>query len=390
MVIMGKYNRILVSVILPEFNLMNRYSAVASVIYSFVSVLKKDGFDVYVNDRHIDDWENQQANPNKTVSNITKFRIIYLFPKRFREIIKDLQSVFKNRKLKRNIESIPKPDLIISWITYRNSYAVDFAKHWNVPLISIYDNPLSSEYDFLHGFPPFMKWQVEYHEKRSVTESDSLILYSSAVLDYLKKKYPVNGKVYYIAFTDFLRMKFQDYKRSLECINFVYIGSFFNWHKLDDLIEAFRNVNRKYPNSKLYLIGDGPEFGRIFDATKDPNIVFTGRKDGAELDKLIESMHVGVISNALWYQAPVKFFQYAGSQLVVISKKTPTIYELSKGDKCFRFFDSKNELEQQMESVIKDPASIESLGNQSKEYIRNNFSEANYLSLFHRIFIDLP
>lgn len=385
---MKRYNRILISIVSPDFNLMNRYSAVACVIYSFASVLQKNGYDVYVNEKNILDWE-KLALPNAAISASKPsklFKVMRFFPKQLREVVKDALAILKNGKTIKKIFEIPKPDIVISWVTYRDSSGVDFAKKWNTPLIAIYDNPLAEEYTFLNGFSPFWESNITYHEKRSLTSADALILYSPAVKTYLEKKYTINGTVYFNAFTDFLRMQFENQKKDLSIINFAYIGSFFNWHKIDDLIFAFEAVNLKYPNCKLYLVGDGPEFNRINSTVNNKNIVFTGKKDGKELDLLMQDIHVGIISNALWFQAPVKFFQYSAANLLVISKNTPTILELSKGEECYLFFDTKEELESQMLNVMANPLKIERFGEKAGDFIKHNYSEVNYLKFFNEIF----
>jgi glycosyltransferase involved in cell wall biosynthesis len=382
---MKKFSRILITVILPDFNLMNRYSAVASVVYSFASLLKKDGFDVYINDLNIVDWESNDGNFNKYPAE-TKYRFASFFSKKLREFVKDVLAVIKIRNLKLKILKNPRPDLIISWITYRNSFGVDFSKIWNVPLVSIYDNPIAEEYLYLKGFYPILKFNVEYHEKRSVLGSNSLIVYSNAVKDYLDSKYSIKCKIYFKAFTDFKRMEPVENIKDYQSINFGYIGSFFNWHKLDDLIEAFQNISNRHSNCKLYLIGDGPEFERIKAKVNNTSIILTGKKDGSELANLIKNIHVGIISNSLWFHAPVKFFQYSATKLVVLSKKTPTILELSCDHECFLFFDSKQELEQSMEYIINNSSKIDIWVKQSSDFIKDNYSENAYLDFFYEIF----
>lgn len=385
---MKKYNRILITIISPDFNLMNRYSAVACVIYSFASVLQKNGFEVFVNEKNILDWEKLTVPPAAiSASKQSKlFKLMRFFPKQLREMVKDALAILKNRKTINQIFEIPKPDIVISWVTYRDSSGVDFAKKWKTPLIAIYDNPLAEEYAFLNGFKPFFESNITFHEKKILTSANALILYSPAVKVYLDKKYNIKGAVYFNAFTDFLRMQFENQKKDLSTINFAYIGSFFNWHKIDDLIFAFESVNLEYPNCKLYLIGDGPEFNRISSSVKNNNIVFTGKKDGKELDLMMKEIHVGIISNALWFQAPVKFFQYSAANLLVISKKTPTILELSKGEDCYLFFDTKDELKKQMLNVMSNPLKIEQFGEKAGGFIKNNYSEVNYLNFFNEIF----
>lgn len=378
--------RILISVISPAFDLMNRYSAVASVIYSFADLLRNNGHEIYVNELKLEEWEKKVFTDKNATSTIVQSKMHRLFPSRIRELVKDLLLFRSNKKLFKRISCIPKPDLVLSWVTYGNSYGIDLAKKWNIPIVAIFDNPLSEEYNYLKGFAPFFKKIVDKEEKRSVQEVNSVIVYSHAVKEHLERKYQLKANFHFKAFTDFKRMKYSGSEKDISVINFAYIGSFFNWHKIEDLIEAFNRVNDKYPNCRLFLIGDGPEFPKIKADVKNSNIILTGKLDGSELDEILQKIHVGVISNALWFHAPVKLFQYSANELAVISRKTPTILELISDNSSYSLFENSSELLQRMIYFMEKPEQIEIKGREAKEYVKENYSEEKYLNFLKEIF----
>jgi glycosyltransferase involved in cell wall biosynthesis len=384
-----KINRILICVMSPDFNLVNRYSAVSSVIFSIADMLKKGGYEVQVNELSLDEWIKSDKSSITEYAPITRFSMIRYVPKRVRELVKDLLNARKMKELERRLDGLSKSDLIISWITIGSSYAVDLARKWQVPLLSIYDNPLVEEYTYLKGFKPFFSKMINKHEKRTVERSDAVIVYSKAVEEHIIKKHRVKPKFYYNAFTDFKRMHFNDNQKNFSPVNFAYIGSFFNWHRIDDLVEAFINVNKQFTESKLFLVGEGPEFKRLNDGVKHERIIFTGKLDGKPLTELMQKIHVGIISNALWFQAPVKLFQYSAASLAVITKGTPTIKELTRGNPCYLFFKSKEDLEHKMLNLLKSPQQIEIRGKEARDFIRENYSESNYLQFFNEIFRNL-
>jgi|GEM_PF-3857890 len=386
---MPEIRKVLICIILPDFNLMDRYSAVSAVVYSFADLLRKNGYEITVNDRELESWEKEFVSTSTVYLPITRYGFIKYFPKRFREFIKDLLFLRKNRRLYRSISTQKKPDVVLGWITMGNSYPADLAKHWSVPLVSIFDNPLVEEYTYLKGFPPFFKKLINQHEKRVLVNSEAVVVYSQAVKTHLQKVHGLASKFYFKAFTDFKRMSYLNATRETKEINFVYIGSFFNWHQIDDLIEAYSELHKTYLNARLYLVGDGPEFKRIKQLVQQTDIIMTGKLDGKELQALMKNMHVGVIPNALWFQAPVKLFQYSAAGLAVISKATPTIRELTSDQPCYSFFKNVEELKQQMEGFLKNPDKIEAKSKEAQEYIRGNFSENNYMDLFNEIFRSL-
>ena len=100
----------------------------------------------------------------------------------------------------------------------------------------------------------------------------------------------------------------------------------------------------------------------------------------------MKKIHVGIISNALWFQAPVKLFQYSAAQLAVVSRRTPTIVELTQNKACYSFFENVDELENTMTMLAQSPELIKEKGQQAQNHIKENFSEENYIQLFHEIF----
>src|SRR4051812_3114774 len=112
--------KILIVVESPMFNPLNRYSAVAAVIYSFASLLHENGYEVSINGESIDELKGKEhaAVANVGVPSPFYYRI---FSKRMREAVKDLLLFRKLPALYRQLESTSKPDIIISWISYGSS-----------------------------------------------------------------------------------------------------------------------------------------------------------------------------------------------------------------------------------------------------------------------------
>src|SRR6476659_3840661 len=109
--------KILVIVESPAFDPLNRYSAVAAVIYSFANLLYENGYEVSINGESIDQLKEKE---DAAVANVGVRSPVYyrIFSKRIREAVKDLL-LFRNLKsLHQRLASLPKPDIIISWISY--------------------------------------------------------------------------------------------------------------------------------------------------------------------------------------------------------------------------------------------------------------------------------
>jgi glycosyltransferase involved in cell wall biosynthesis len=132
------------------------------------------------------------------------------------------------------------------------------------------------------------------------------------------------------------------------------------------------------------LVGEGPEYERLKNNNNN-RIFFTGRLDGYKLNTLLDNVHVGIISNALWYQAPLKLFQYSVAGLAVVAVATPTIQELTGADDSFLYFKTKNELYNNLESIILNPQLINDLAFRSRKIMTAKFSKIQYKLFFDKI-----
>src|SRR6478672_6132504 len=105
--------KILVVVEVPGFDPLNRYSAVSAVIYSFATLLSENGFEVSING---EDVHQLKAREHGAVANVGVPSPIYfrIFPKRMREAVKDLLLFKRLPVLYRKLQSLSKPDVVIS------------------------------------------------------------------------------------------------------------------------------------------------------------------------------------------------------------------------------------------------------------------------------------
>ena len=382
------YKNILVTVENPTFNINNTNAAVATVIKSFCALLQNNEYEVFVNGVHYNELVNK-TNTNFIVNKQSK--VVKLFPKRLREIVKDVILFKKLKQQHKFIAQGPKPDVILCWLSYGSSFSVDLALKWEVPLYAIFDNPIAEEYKFLKGYNPFFYKKITRNEKRILENSSKIIVYSHAVQSYLLQKYNLkNTSFYFNAFTDFLKMSTVKYERNYSIVNFAYIGSFFNWHKVDRLIEAFIKVRDTGNNCNLYLIGDGLDLKKAktlaHSSPYSDSIFFTGYQSTSQLTHLLSKINVAIIPNALWFQAPVKLFQYAAASLPVITINTPTIQELSQGTQGLWYFNTEAELQACMVNAITNKADLPLLGNNNYNYIHDKFGEVQYINFFKKVF----
>lgn len=394
----SRIRRVLISLEIPALEPWNRFSAVACVVCSFAEVLESGGFEVYINQYRFTTVKKKLDSAYGMAARSQPRRPWYRWiPKRIREAGKDLLLLRRLRGLFAAVKAIPRPDCIISWISYGSQNGRKLAEYWSVPLIGIYDNPLCEEYRFLFGFEPFIKPVVERHERRMVLACDRLIVYSEAVAAHLQKKFDSSLKTSVNQFLDRYKINYMMPREPGGLVRILYIGSFFPWHRVDQLVDAFAQIASKHSGVRLCLVGEGPEMPavrrRVVETGIDDLVEFKGRQDRDELEHILAESHIGVIPSALWFHAPVKLFQYAAAGLCVVAKNTPTIHELAQGHQgAIVLFDTPEDLLNQLELLLKWRERIAKHAETARRFVAESYSDRAYLDFFRHLFdaITLP
>lgn len=384
--------RVLISLEVPDLAPWNRFSAVACVVCSFAEILHNNKYEVFINQYP---FEKVLTELNSGISsgtaNGSPSKFVRLFPKRIREIVKDFLLYRKLKAHFNEVKTVPKPDIIISWVSYGSSNGSKLAKFWNIPLISIYDNPLVEEYAFQLGYEPFFRNYIEKQEKIMINSSERVIVYSPAMAHSLTKKFNKVISYSYKQFIDRYKINFINTERPTGNINFLYVGSFFEWHRVDLLISAFADVCENRSDCRLYLVGGGPQQERIERLVKELHLTklvfFEGFQDKEGLKRIMEKCHIGIIPSALWFHAPVKLFQYAAAGLCILAIKTPTIDFIQQQDNsAIQLFNSKDELIVQMKTLASHPETIALRGATSRRWVEKIYGDKEYLNYFESLF----
>ncbi len=121
---------------------------------------------------------------------------------------------------------------------------------------------------------------------------------------------------------------------SAEVFTIGFVGTLKPWHGLDVLAQGFEEFHRQQRESRLIIVGDGPERPKLenhFSASGlINNVVFTGAVLPAEVPGLLASMDVAVAPYPKlepFYFSPLKVYEYMAAGLPVVASRIGQIAE---------------------------------------------------------------
>lgn len=170
-----------------------------------------------------------------------------------------------------------------------------------------------------------------------------------------------------------------------EAFVFGYIGTLDHHKKMEILVNSFYDLQKKYENLFLIIIGDGPAFQKIKQcinqlALKD-KVSMSGWLDHKDINEHINCFDVAVHHYANPYMNPLKIFEYLSAGLPVIAPDIPSIRNSFKVNEDLLITKAnENSLKTKMEMVMNDKALRISLSNKQDliKKVENNFTWHKY------------
>jgi 1,2-diacylglycerol 3-alpha-glucosyltransferase len=277
------------------------------------------------------------------------------------------------------------------------TFARIVAKQFNIPLVHTYHTMYE---DYVHYitkgyFNATSKKIVEYLTNFYCDQTvNELIVPTKKTYDLFKKKYHYARNVHIIPtgieVERFYKESFKPNELleirnkigvSKDQFTILFVGRLGKEKSIEVLIEAQKDLAKKY-NSKLIIVGDGPDMGYYQDMTRklniENNVVFTGKVPWTEVTK--------------YYQLADVFATASRSEtqgLTVIEAMAASLPVVAVDDESFRnvvvdglngyLFDTKKEYKNYVESFINDPKKLKQFSKQARinadQYSSKYFAE---------------
>jgi glycosyltransferase involved in cell wall biosynthesis len=162
-----------------------------------------------------------------------------------------------------------------------------------------------------------------------------------------------------------------------------FVGSLKRWHGLTHLVEAFSIFYRLVRNSRLLIVGDGPERESLIENLSARRLskaaYFSGAVDPNEVPGLLASMDVAVApypAQQHFYFSPLKVYEYMAAGLPVVASRVGQLKRLIQDGKN-GFLCSPGDphsLAATLYRLSRDPELLGRLGRAARETVHRNYS----------------
>ncbi len=280
-------------------------------------------------------------------------------------------------------------------------------KKLNIPYVIFFDADQIAELDFM-GTPlkGLLRWRAKNLLRENLSLARKIICVSEPAKNHLTTAWNVpadkitvlSNAVDVHRFKPDLDLRAQTRASLALTTNplVVFVGSFYQWHDIVTLLDAFARVLKSNPAARLVLVGDGTEREKMIQHAETLKIsdavTFTGYVTHAEVAGYVNAADIAVVpvpamEQDMWL-SPMKLFEYMASGKAIVASAMGQIVHVirdcengllvSAGD--------KTALANSIHRLIADPGLRDRLGNQAREDALKNHSWEQYLSNLEHTF----
>jgi colanic acid/amylovoran biosynthesis glycosyltransferase len=178
--------------------------------------------------------------------------------------------------------------------------------------------------------------------------------------------------------------------------NFLAVGRFVEKKSPQSLVKAFKLVVDKFPDAKLWMVGDGPLFGQtkvlISQLSLQQHVMLTGVLKSEQIKEMMKSMrgfvqHSVIAPNGDSEGTPVTILEASSSGLPVVSTRHAGIKE-AVVDGVTGFLTDEHDIEGMANGIIQLAASMElavKMGKAGREHMIENYDIKNRIKLLDSV-----
>ena len=251
--------------------------------------------------------------------------------------------------------------------------AISCANNLGIPSIIKVDDAV---YEKSSGLKSLQRKIEKMISTRSLSKASKILVSNIPTKEIMKSYYKVNEEKISIVPNgvdlSFFQTKIKDPNK------IVFSGVMYHHRGLDVLLDAAPNIVKQVPETKLILLGDGPEMKKLKEIVKqknlESNIEFKGWIDRKSIPAHLSNASIGigplkrttVTENAL----PIKVLEYMASSLPILAKTGTLPEDVLKDNENGWFVENSFELSEKIVKLEQNPELVEKMGKKSLNMVQ--------------------
>jgi len=251
--------------------------------------------------------------------------------------------------------------------------AISCAKKLGIPSIIKVDDAV---YEKSSGLKSLQRKIEKMISTRSLSKASKVLVSNLPSKEIMKSYYKIDEEKISIVPNGVDLSFFKTKNRDPNKI--VFSGVMYHHRGLDVLLDAAPKIVKEIPETKLVLLGDGPEMKKLKEIVKqknlNSNVEFKGWIDRKDIPEHLSNASIGigplrrttVTENAL----PIKVLEYMASSLPIIAKTGTLPDDVLKDNENGWFVENSSELYEKIIKLEQNPELVEKMGKNSLNMVQ--------------------
>ncbi len=262
--------------------------------------------------------------------------------------------------------------------------AVSFAKKIGKPVIIKIDDAV---YEQSQGLKSVQRKIEKYFNKKALDGANEILVLNEQIKTIVSDFYKIPFEKISIM-PNGIDISFFNIKNQRER-KIIFAGVMYHHRGLDILLDAAPKIIKVLPDTKIVLLGEGPEMKRLQTIISErgisKNVELKGWVARNEIPSYLSSASLAIgplqLTLTTANSIPIKVLEYMASSLPILAKAGSLSDDLLKCDENGYFVDNTNDVAEKAIKILQDPLLVERMGNMSRTMVKK-FSWTNILTPF--------
>ena len=263
-----------------------------------------------------------------------------------------------------------KPDIIHSQCEiFSMRFAKIIARKTKAPIVHTYHTMYEDYVGYVIPFERLGKWAVKFLSNKLLNKV-SIVVAPTRKVENMLKEYGLKKELHVVPTgisLDKHRETMEDEERlarrralGIADDEFVLIslGRLGNEKNTEELINFFANVQKKHPNTRLLIVGDGPNRANLEKMTLElglkEKIIFTGMVEPAEVQKYYKLGDLYVSASTSETQG-LTYAEAAANKLPLLCREDPVLKDVIVNGQNGYEYTNEDDFERSLEFIINNP-----------------------------------